>query len=223
MKKQKWIGIITGVISLVLFIALIVCLKTVDVAPHEVGSIGLHSLNADVKGEIGSNMDFYKMSDILGYLSFLTVLFFGLVGVCQLIKRKSLLKIDKEIWCIAAFYLVMGILYVLFDKVIVLNYRPIMLDGEFEPSFPSTHTFLSICLLGSTMVMNNLYFKKIFKENYVRRLILNMILIVMMFGIIYLRLFSGVHWFTDILGGVLLGITLVAFFKAAISNCAEQK
>lgn len=221
MKTKKWIGIITGIISLVLFIALIVCLKKVDVAPHEVGSIGLHTLNVEVREEIGTNMDYYKMSDILGYLSFLTVLFFVILGAYQLVKRKSLKKIDKEIWCVAILYICMGIVYVLFDKVIVLNYRPIMLDGVFEPSFPSTHTFLSICLLGSMMVMNNLYFDKLFKKNAVRRLILNMILIVMMFGIIYLRLFSGVHWFTDILGGILLGTAFVAFFKSAISCCKK--
>lgn len=221
MKKQKWIGIIAGIVSLVLFIALIVCLKTVDVAPHEVGSIGLHSLNVEVKEEIGTNIAQYKTSEILGYCSFLTVAFFAIVGLVQLIKRKSFKKIDKEIWCILGLYVVMGILYVLFDKAIVLNYRPISLNGEFESSFPSTHTFLSVCLLGSTMVMNNLYFKKLFKHNSVRTLMINLILIVMMFGIIYSRLFSGVHWFTDILGGILLGTTLVAFFKAAIAKCSK--
>ena len=107
MKAKKWIGIIAGIISLGLFITLMVMLKTVDVAPHEVGSIGLHSLNAGVREEIGVNMDLYKLSDILGYLSFLTALFFVILGTVQLIKRKSFKKIDKEIWCVAILYIVM--------------------------------------------------------------------------------------------------------------------
>lgn len=224
MKREKWIGIIVGTISLILFIALIVCLKTVDVTNGGTNNtmIGLSSINLEVRDEIGVNMDYYKMSEILGYLSFLTVLFFGIVGLCQWIKRKSLKKIDKEIWCLLGLYIIMGIIYVLFDKAIVLNYRPLILEGELEPSFPSTHTFLSISLLGSMMVMNNLYFDKLFKKNLVRRLIINMILIVMMFGIIYLRMLSGVHWFTDILGGILLGITMLGFFKSAIAMCNQK-
>ena len=131
----------------------------------------------------------------------------------QLIYRRSILKVDKEILLLGALYVVTVIFYIFCEKVIV-NYRPILLpDGEgVEASFPSSHTMLSCVILGSGLQL----LKKYGNKNKTLELVLTVVFAVMLALIVAGRLISGVHWFTDILGGILLSVALLNAYEGLL-------
>ena len=210
--KKKFI---TSAVCFGLFLLLIVLLKTVDVAAvgPEGTEIGLSKLNVAAHDLFGENLGWYKVTNILGYLAILIALGFAAIGGLQLIRRRSVLKVDKEILLLGCLYVVTVIFYVLFEKVIV-NYRPILMpDGEgIEASFPSSHTVLSCVILGSGLML----LKKYMKKNKTVQTVLTVVFAVMLALIVAGRLISGVHWFTDIVGGVLLSAALLNAYEGLL-------
>ena len=210
--KKKFI---TSAVCFGLFLLLIVLLKTVDVAAvgPEGTEIGLSKLNVAIHDLFGEDLGWYKVTNILGYLAILIALCFAALGGLQLIRRRSVLKVDKEILLLGCLYVVTVIFYVLFEKVIV-NYRPILMpDGEgIEASFPSSHTVLSCVILGSGLFL----LKKYTKKNKNVQLVLTVVFAVMLALIVAGRLISGVHWFTDIVGGVLLSAALLNAYEGLL-------
>ena len=206
---------ITSAVCFGLFLLLILLIKTVDVAAvgPEGTEIGLSKLNVAVHNLFGENLGWYKVTNVLGYLAILIGLCFAAMGGLQLIYRRSILKVDKEILLLGALYVVTVIFYIFFEKVIV-NYRPILLpDGEgVEASFPSSHTMLSCVILGSGLQL----LKKYGKKNKTLELVLTVVFAVMLALIVAGRLISGVHWFTDILGGILLSVALLNAYEGLL-------
>ena len=206
---------ITSAVCFGLFLLLILLIKTVDVAAvgPEGTEIGLSKLNVAVHNLFGENLGWYKVTNVLGYLAILIGLCFAAMGGLQLIYRRSILKVDKEILLLGALYVVTVIFYIFFEKVIV-NYRPILLpDGEgVEASFPSSHTMLSCVILGSGLPL----LKKYGKKNKTLELVLTVVFAVMLALIVAGRLISGVHWFTDILGGILLSVALLNAYEGLL-------
>ena len=137
---------------------------------------------------------------------------FAVMGFVQLIKRKSLLKVDKEILALGILYIAIIGLYVLFEQVIV-NYRPIIMPGCTKPeaSFPSSHTMLVYTIMGSTALILGKYVK----NDKLCRAMQTVCVIIIAVTVIG-RLISGVHWFTDILGALLISTTLLALFSKAV-------
>ena len=192
-----------------LFLLLILLVKVVDVAPVpavEGTEIGLSKLNMAIHDLFGEDLGWSKITNLLGYLAILIALCVAAVGGVQLIYRRSILKVDKELLLLGGLYVVTVIFYVLFEKVIV-NYRPMLMpDGTGpEASFPSSHTMLSCVILGSGLGL----LKKYTKKNKTIQLVLTVLFAVMLALIVAGRLLSGVHWFTDILGGILLSTALL--------------
>ena len=202
--------------SLILFNILIVLIKTVDVAKTGVGDteIGLYHLNNTAKEFIGLNMQWYKVTEVLGILAILSGGIFALAGLFQLIKRKSLFKVDKEILCLGGLYVIMGLIYVIFEKVII-NFRPIIMSGEIEPeaSFPSSHTVLTVVIMGSIFMILGKYIKNKSALCALKSLCVS-IAVITVTG----RLISGVHWLTDILGGIILSVFLLSTFYSVVKN-----
>jgi len=201
-KKKRNFFISTILILLAVVFTILV--KVVDVKQVGVNetSIGFVTLNQFVFKTTGVNMIWYHITDWLGLMPIFMAMVYSLLGLVQLIKRKSLFKVDKEIIILGLFYVVVISIYIFFEKVIV-NYRPILMNGFLEASYPSSHTLMTICLCGSSIIVN----KKMFNNKITK--LMNMLSLIIILITVIGRLISGVHWFTDIIGGIFISIALI--------------
>ena len=205
----------------VLFISIIytILVKNIDVSPigPNSSSVGFSSINAFFQNLIGSHMTIYKLTEILGIIPLLIAISYALVGAFELFKRKSFIKVDYEIYALGILYIIVLGLYIFFEKCII-NYRPILIDGILEASYPSSHTLMAICICGSSIIVN----KKIFKNKISQ--IENKLSIFLMITIVLGRFASGVHWFSDILGGIIISIALLfTFYTIVVSIPPKNK
>ena len=186
-------------------------LKTVDIGyVAATGStVGFSSVNIPFSERFGFNPVFYKISQVGGYVSFLVIGFFFVMGLYELIKNKSLKKVDGDLYALAITYVFTIILYIFFDKLLVINMRPFIIPGEsaLESGFPSSHTLLAVVVFGTAIAECG----KIKKREI--RVALTVLLGFSMLLIVFSRLFSGVHWVTDIIGGILWGEALMELFQ----------
>lgn len=217
-EKSKKNFIIAGGLFL-LFLLFTIAVMKVDVeAIGPKGSfVGLAGINGFFFEKIGVHAFWDTVTDLLLGLSFLVVLAFGVLGISQLVKRKSLWKVDNGILMLAVFYVFVAAFYLLFEVVIV-NYRPVLEDGELAASFPSSHTMLVCCIVGTAMIQ--LY--RMLEQKSMRLMIEIVGGIVILLAIVG-RMLAGVHWFTDVLGGVLLSAALVMLYYAAVSYLDDRQ
>lgn len=209
------LGGISAVISL-LIIAMVRMVDVSAIGPNGT-SIGLSHINQKVHETIGVNQIWYDITEILGGVAILVAGIFALVGFVQLVKGKSLAKVDKEIYAVGGLYAVVVVLYALFEKVII-NYRPVIMDGETAPeaSFPSSHTMLTCVVMGSAIILIGKYIQSEGLKK-ILQIAAPVILIVTVVG----RLISGVHWFSDIMGGIFISLTLVSIFDGIVKSFEE--
>ena len=198
-----------------LFLLLIILVKTVDVAAIGPAgtSIGLAGINGAVRDAIGTHPSMYWMTTVLGYLAILTAAGFAVFGGFQLISRRSLKKVDRSLLALAGLYAAVAVFYVLFEKV-VINYRPVLMEaGQTFPeaSFPSSHTMLGCTIFVSAGMVLDRYSRDTSLSTVLRAA--TIVLAVLTVGG---RLASGVHWLTDIIGGVLLSAALLCAFTALL-------
>ncbi len=201
-------NILSAAITTLLSIVYIIIVKNMDVksiGPNN-SSVGLSSINLYFKELLGSNMTIYKITEVFGLVALLVAAIYGIVGLLQLVKRKSIKKVDKKIIVLGILYVLVGLVYVFFEKVII-NYRPVIIEGELEASFPSSHTMMAICICVSAIIMNKSYIKN---KKYLK--IANIALVVLMLIVVVGRFISGVHWFSDIVGGIIISITLLNYY-----------
>lgn len=213
-----------------IFIIYTVSVKFVDVAliGNKLSPVGFSSLNevffnlfskTKTDGLFVDNtfqMICYNISEILGYFALLVAAFFVLVGVIQLLNYRSLKKVNKNIYVLGGFYVLVMAFYVLFEKV-VINYRPVyeMNSEVLEASYPSSHTILTLCILLSAVLVIPYIYSNISKRLYT---VITILFYIIMIITVMTRLMSGVHWFTDILGGILLSAALIMSFKTFINK-----
>jgi undecaprenyl-diphosphatase len=212
MKTKFFAAGFTGLLLLILVFLLL----NFDVAPigPEGTRIGLSHINKSVFDFFGVNHVWYEITEMIGYAAILAALVFVMIGCAQLVKRKSIKRVDKSILALGVLYLVVIGLYVFFEVVIV-NYRPVIMPGDAQPeaSFPSTHTMLVCVIMGSTAMLLDKYVKS---RNI--RLALKTLCAAMILMTVCGRLISGVHWLTDILGGILLSATLLYLYSGALER-----
>lgn len=203
-KKNILICVLLVLISII-YTLLVKYVDTSTIGPN--GSVvGFSSLNSFVFNLTGNNMTLYKITEILGIIPILIALMYAVIGLIQVIDRKSL-KVDKELIALGILYIIVILIYVFFEKFII-NYRPVIIDGVLEASYPSSHTLLSICICGSALLINKYLFKnkKIYKY-------INIVSIISMVLIVLGRLLSGVHWASDIIGSIIISITLLKILE----------
>ena len=208
-----------GIFMLILFVLFTLAVKFIDV--DHIGAknseIGFSTINSFFRDKLGYNALCYGISKYFGYLVLLTACMFALMGFIQLLRRRSIAKLDKNFISLAIFYAAVAFVYVFFE-LFVINYRPVILDEGLEPSYPSSHTILAICIMGSAIVQ----FKRLFKDRKQCKTA-NLTAMMICFIVVIFRFMSGVHWFTDIIGGIIISIGMVsiynqAFIKIEIAN-----
>lgn len=205
--KERSLILFLSFLALSIIFTLFVKFLDVKSIGPEAGNVGLATINEAFHNTFGYNTLLHKTTEYLGYAGAIFPLFFFGLGVYQLFKRKSLKKVDSCIYIAGAFYVLMIIIYELFEAL-VINCRPVILDGTLEASYPSSHTFLTICFCLSTIFLNNMAYSK---KSWTRPM--NICAWILLAIIPLGRLFSGVHWLSDILGGVLIGMALVYLFE----------
>ena len=208
MKREFWIALCL----LAAFGLWTAALGVVDVASigPEGSSVGFAGLNAFGHRLTGVHMALYTLTDWLGLVPLGVVAGFGLLGLSQWIRRRSLRKVDGDLLLLGVFYLVVLGAYMLFE-VLVVNWRPVLIEGRLEPSYPSSTTMLVLCVMPTAAL-------RLGTRN---RVITPAIAVFAAFMVVG-RLISGVHWFSDILGGCLLSGGLVMLYCAAAKWLARK-
>lgn len=210
--KEKKAFEMAGIFAIA-FILLIILLKTVDVAAvgPEGTSVGLSHLNRWVHDLFGEHKVLYYITKYLGILSIMMGSVYACLGLYQLLTRKSILKVDKCILTLGVLYAMLGVIYAIFTKINI-NLRPMICWDEtaLEPSFPSSHTILTCTIMGSLIMLMDRYVKNE-KLSYILKLVCMALMVEEVLG----RLICGVHWFTDIIGGMIFSAMLLALYKGA--------
>ena len=210
MKKKSRRLFFLGASLLAAFVlwTVLVCFVDVQAIGPEGSSVGFATLNGCVHDFTGVNMSLYVITDWLGLVPIGVAFGFAVLGLVQWIKRKSILKVDRSILVLGGFYIVVMAVYVLFEMV-VINYRPTLIDGYLEASYPSSTTMLVMCVMPTAMMQ----LRARIKNKVFSRCVMIAIAVFIVFMVIG-RLVSGVHWITDIIGGALLSAGLVTMYDA---------
>jgi undecaprenyl-diphosphatase len=212
MKKNGINTLITGVLMLILFTVWTVLIQTVDVqaAGQNGTDIGFASLNTWFHKMTGVHMWVYTVTDWLGLVPIFICIIFGAVGLVQLIKRRSLLKVDKDIILLGIYYILVIFGYLIFE-MIPINYRPILIEGRMEASYPSSTTLLVM----SVMPTLAFQMQRRVRNTKVRYGLYAFTVLFTAFMVVG-RSVAGVHWLTDIAGSVLLSSGLYLIYHGAV-------
>ena len=222
---EKKLKIAVAALFAALFGAFIAMLKIVDVQPIGPAgtSVGLATLNGGAQVLLGkltgllpvSPELFDKISDLTLLAAFAVAGSFALIGLIQLIRRKSLFRIDREIVGLGIAYLLAGIVYVAFEMHIV-NYRPVLEAGEVFPeaSFPSSHTVLAFVVFATAAIA----WGKLLKDHIAVARLLQFCAVLLLLVAVASRLLAGVHWVTDIVAGVLISLSITSLYSALVTE-----
>lgn len=215
-KQTKRSFLLTGLLCLA-SIAFTLLVQTVDVQPigPEQSMVGFATINRFLFQQTGFQPFWYAVTDWIGILALLTAAGFAITGLAQLIHRRSLQKVDRSLLLLGGFYILTAAVYVLFE-ICVVNYRPVLIGGTLEASFPSSHVMFVYCIMATAMMQ----FHHLVKSRAARAAFDAFAVIVIAVTVIG-RFLSGVHWFTDLLGGLLIGSALILLYRSAVQAAGE--
>jgi len=218
MKKNFLNILLCSCLSLFILLVILILVVDVQIHPYTLESVGMYNLNKIFL----FNNDMIKLwdmvCDLFMYNAIFLVLVIASVGAYQLFKNKSLKKVDNEILLLGGFIIILAVAWILFDKVLVINHRPIFVDGELEGSFPSTHVMLVTFVylaIGQFIKFKN-------KPKMVKRVYYGVAIFLITLTSIG-RILSLMHWFTDVLGGILLGLTFYFAYLKSIEIVKNKK
>lgn len=218
MKKGKHI-LFWGIVGLIVFVIWTVLIQVVDVQPvgQNGTDIGFAEFNSGFHKLTGVSMTLYTVTDWLGLVPIGVCMVFAVVGLSQWIRRRSIVKVDRDILILGLYYVIVILGYLVFE-MIPINYRPIPIDGIMEASYPSSTTLLVLSVMPTLMEQGHRRIKAA-----ALRLGIDVFAILFSAFMVIGRLISGVHWFTDIAGAVFLSAGLFGVYKAAVVLTAKEK
>lgn len=203
--RKKFCAALGLLAAFVLWTAAVCLIDVQPIGPNG-SEVGFSTLNGLVHSLTGVHWDLYAITDWLGLIPLCVMLGFALFGLVQWIERKSFSQVDRSIFVLGGFYLAVLAAYVFFERCVV-NYRPVLVDGFLEASYPSSTTLLVLTVMPTAgMRLNGRI-----RTCALRRGILFAIAAFSTFMVLG-RLVSGVHWVTDIIGGMLLSAGLVMLY-----------
>ena len=205
-KSKKELFVSLGLLAAFVVWTFAVKLVDVKMIGPEGSCVGFATINSCVHEFFGVHMSLYNITDLLSLVPLFVVGMFAFMGLVQCIKRKSILKVDYNILVLGVYYMVVMAVFLLFEEFAV-NFRPILIEGVLEASYPSSTTMLTMCVMPTLVMMLN-------KRDLSRKLFYSIAVVVYSFTalMVLARLVSGVHWFSDIVGGILLSFGLVFMF-----------
>lgn len=216
MKKNQ--NVLAGILLLAGFAVWTFLIQTVDVQPigPNGSSVGFAALNGWFHQLTGVHWMLYTLTDWLGLVPICVCLIFAGAGFVQLVQRRSLFKVDLDIIMLGAYYVLVIFGYLLFEMV-PINYRPVLIEGFLEASYPSSTTLLVLS------VMPTLYFQaqRRLTASALRQTIRIFSVLFSAFMVLG-RLVSGVHWLTDIVGAVLLSSGIFLIYKASVNFLCKR-
>lgn len=206
MKRKNFLA---AVIAFAAFVIWTILVSTFDVRPigPNNSSVGLAGINQFIHTLTGVHFLLYNLTDWLGLVPIGACVGFAVTGLVQWIKRKHICKVDSDILVLGGFYVITFGVYLLFE-FLVINYRPVLINGYLEASYPSSTTMLTLCV----MTTAGMQLKKRIPNKTISWMVtiaINGFTAFMVIG----RFLSGVHWFSDIVGGVLLSTGLVMMYR----------
>lgn len=207
MKKRSIILPVCFLMAFLLW-TILVCFADVKQIGPNGSSVGLATVNGFTHELFGVNMGLYVITDWLGLVPVGFMFGFASLGLIQWIKRKGISKVDRSILLLGAFYILVLAAYLLFEEFVV-NYRPVLINGYLEASYPSSTTMLVMCVIPTSIMQLRTRIQKKSARNIVC-FILAAFVVFMVIG----RLVSGVHWLSDIIGGVLISAGLDLLYKS---------
>lgn len=212
MSRREIKLIVAGLVNVIAFAVWTLMIKTIDVKPVGINGteVGFSTFNVWFHSITGVNMNLYCVTDWLGLVPVFVCLLFGFIGFIQMIKRKSICKVDVDIICLGVYYVIVVASYLIFE-IIPINYRPILINGYLEASYPSSTTLLVLSVM-PTLVFQT---KRRIKNIKVKRVVLIISKLFSLFMFIG-RIVSGVHWITDMIGSVFLCLGLFITYKGVV-------
>ena len=189
----------------------------VKISPVTGTKVGFASFNFWFHELTGVHMSIYTITDWLGLVPAFICVAFGILGMIQMVKRKSLLKVDLDIILLGIYYVVVIAGYLIFE-MIPINYRPIFIEGRLEASYPSSTTLLVL----SVMPTLTFQAKRRMKNDVMKKRVHLFTILFSAFMVVG-RMISGVHWFTDIVGAGLLSSGLFFAYRAVTELVNHKK
>lgn len=209
---------LTGGLMLAAFVLFTLLIRIIDLRPlgPQGTSVGLATLNEAFHQWTGVHIALYTITDWMGLIPVMVCMAFAFLGLVQLIKRKSLLKVDADILVLGVYYMLVMGCYVAFEMIPV-NYRPILINGYLEASYPSSSTLLVLTVMPTLWDQASRRIRKTSLKPLIR-------IFVLLFsgGMVMGRLLSGVHWLTDIVGAVLLSGGLWCLYQGTVTAIGHK-
>ena len=219
MKQNEKTHLRAGTGFLIAFLLWTVLIRCVDVqaaGPHRT-KVGFAAFNLWFHELTGVHMTIYTITDWLGLVPIAVCLGFGLVGVFQLIRRRSLLRVDPDIILLGVYYILVILAYLAFE-MIPINYRPVLINGVLETSYPSSTTLLVLSVMPTMLFQIDRRTNKPLVRN-----VTGIFVIAFSAFMVIGRLISGVHWATDIIGAVFLSMGLFLLYRYAVDAADRRR
>jgi len=219
MKRNEKKVLFAGSMLIAAFVIWTALIQIVDVqAVGQNGTnVGFATFNSWFHRLTGVHMTIYTITDWLGLIPLFICILFGGIGFAQLIRRRSILKVDRDLIFLGIYYIIVIVNYLIFE-IVPINYRPILIEGIMEASYPSSTTLLVLCVMPTLIEQTKRRLKNVVVKRVIEILAISFSVLMVM-G----RLVSGVHWATDIVGGILLGIGLFCIYKAVVLLCYKEE